>query len=191
MERRKLVLRSSDRVHRRRRGRQRRLGHDRCRGSSGRRRRRRRDRLLNRRCGFLRHREDRRRRRRSGRRRRLGRRRGRGHRDGVTPCNASRDLSATNCGGQSNAKTRLTSSRATVVGRLSLPAMSLLCCSLLVPYRPLAKHDSHAPNEPSEASKRRVPANQSKKTNGCARGDAAIARQTAWILQFQTKMLVE
>ena len=40
MERRKLVLRSSDRVHRRRRGRQRRLGHDRCRGSSGRRRRR-------------------------------------------------------------------------------------------------------------------------------------------------------
>ena len=40
LKRRKLVLPSSDRVHRRRRGRQRRLGHDRCRGSSGRRRRR-------------------------------------------------------------------------------------------------------------------------------------------------------
>ena len=61
------VLPSSDRFHRRRggcgrrcRGRQRRLGHDRCRGSSGRRRRRR-DRFRSRRLGFRRHRGDRRR----------------------------------------------------------------------------------------------------------------------------------
>jgi hypothetical protein len=61
-------------------------------------------------------------------------------------------------------------------------------------HRSLSRHQNttrYAPNDPSEASKRRVSANQSKNANGCVRGDAAIARQTAWILQFQTKILVE
>ena len=34
-------------------------------------------------------------------------------------------------------------------------------------------------------------ASESKNANGCARGDAAIARQTAWIPEFQAKMLFE
>ena len=67
----------------------------------------------------------------------------------------------------------------------SLPAMSLLCCSSLVPYRPLAKPTRTRRTILPSPRKRRVSANQNKR-NWFARAAAiaAIARQTAWIPEF-------